>query len=152
MSASVPALSCRCMHALTYSIYLDCHTSPQSSYLVCCTHLVSACMSIVFYTYFSVLSYLAIVHHTYSLCVVYSLHCLISLPVSCWSLPIACLLYMPIQFATPKQSSKPPIYAPIVFYPQVASISNIRSILSNRAYSIKIVVPQNLVLFSLKLR
>ena len=25
MSASVPALSCRCMHAFTYSVYLDCH-------------------------------------------------------------------------------------------------------------------------------
>ena len=104
------------VHACPYLQYIPrlSYISLVYSYLVCCTHLVSACMSIVFYTYFSVLSYLAIVHHTYSLCVVCSLHCLISLPVSCWSLPIACLLYMPIQFATP---SKPPIYAPIVFYP-----------------------------------
>ena len=152
MSASVPAISCRCMHALTYSIYLDCHTSPQSSYLVCCTYLVSACMSSLLHLFQCTFLPSYSPPYVYSLCVVYSLHCLISLPVSCWSLPIACLLYMPIQFATPKQSSKPPIYAPIDFYPQVASISNIRSILSNRAYSMKIVVPQNLVLFSFKLR
>ena len=75
---------------------------------------------------------------TYSLCVAYSLHCLISLPVNCWSLPIACLLYMAIQFTMPMQSSKCSIYAPMAFYPCVASFSNIRSILSNRAYSIKI--------------
>ena len=104
MSASVPAISCRCMHALTYSIYLDCHTSPQSSYLVCCTYLVSACMSSLLHLFQCTFLPSYSPPYVYSLCVVYSLHCLISLPVSCWSLPIACLLYMPIQFATPKYS------------------------------------------------
>ena len=139
-----------CMPLLTVYTQTVIHLLSLATQFAVPTQFLLACL--VFYTYFSVLSYLAIVHHTYSLCVVYSLHCLISLPVSCWSLPIACLLYMPIQFATPKQSSKPPIYAPIVFYPQVASISNIRSILSNRAYSITIVVPQNLVLNFAKIK
>ena len=70
MSASVPSLSCRCMHALTYGVYLDCHASPQSSYLVCCTHLVFACRHVQSST--SILVYFPI----YSLTYVQSLCCL----------------------------------------------------------------------------
>ena len=100
-----------CMPLLTLHTQTVIHLLSLATQFAVPTQFLLACL--VFYTYFSVLSYLAIVHHTYSLCVVYNLHCLISLPVSCWSLPIACLLYMPIQFAAPKQSSKPPIYAPM---------------------------------------
>ena len=39
--ARVPALSCRCMHALKLT-YLDSYIS--LFYLVCCTYLVLACM------------------------------------------------------------------------------------------------------------
>ena len=64
-----------------------------------------------------------------------------------WYLVFGC--YMPIQFATIKYTYKHPINPPVAFYPYVANLNNIRSILSNRAYSIKI-VPQNLVVWSFK--
>ena len=86
-----------CLPSFLQCIYIPrlLHLLSLATYnIVCCTYLDFACMSSLLHVY--------LVYHTYSLCVAYSLHCLISLPVNYWSLPIACLLYMPNQFTTLK--------------------------------------------------
>ena len=88
------------------------------------------------------LLYLPSLLYPYIVCCTYQVYCTY--------LVFGC--YMPIQFVTPKQTYKCPSNAPIAFYLRVAKLSNIRLILSNRAYSVKIVVLQNSVILSAEIK